>query len=259
MEIIFMGTGTSQGVPVIAYDKQTALDLSNSKNWRTRCSAHVKLGNFDIQIDASPEFRMQCLTNDIRNIDYFILTHGHADHILGMDDLRRFCDLKIDNKINVYTTNEGIERVKEIFPYALNEKPNERGYPCFSLHNMPKTLELSNDCRIHSIMQEHGKFESLGLVFEEGSKKLAYYVDCKRVSQEALELAYGCDVLVLDGLKPTEHASHMSIYEAIEVAKFLNPKKAFITHTTMQIDYETFSKILPENVFLAYDNLRVSI
>ena len=91
MEIIFMGTGTSQGVPMIAHDPEK-LDLQNPKNWRSRSSIHVVMDGCHIQVDAAQEFRLQCIQNNIQQIDYFVLTHGHADHILGMDDLRRFCD-----------------------------------------------------------------------------------------------------------------------------------------------------------------------
>ena len=127
-----MGTGTSQGVPVIGYDS-SGIDLSNPKNWRTRSSIHVYAAGKEIQVDAAPEFRLQCLKNSISRADAFILTHGHADHIAGMDDLRRFCDKAEGNAIDVYSNEYGLSRVRAMFPYALGDKPTERGYPCFRL------------------------------------------------------------------------------------------------------------------------------
>jgi len=125
MELIFMGTGTSQGVPMIAYDKHQC-DLSDPRNHRTRTSAHVVMDGHHIQIDAGPEFRMQCLANDIRQIDTFILTHGHADHLLGMDDLRRFCDQRGGDALDVYTSEEGEERVRAVYPYAVGRRRDSK-------------------------------------------------------------------------------------------------------------------------------------
>ena len=127
MEIVFLGTGTSQGVPMIAQPQGEGCDLDNSKNWRTRTSIHVEMGGHHIQVDAAPEFRMQCIQNGLDRIDTFILTHGHADHILGMDDLRRFCDLNGGHALPVYSSEEGLQRIRQIYPYAILEKPLVRG------------------------------------------------------------------------------------------------------------------------------------
>lgn len=258
MRFIFMGTGTSQGVPLIA-SKNEGLDLSNPKNWRTRASAHLNIKGLDIQIDAGPEFRLQCLKNNIKNIDFFILTHGHADHILGMDDLRRFCDLKPDHIVDVYGEDGGLERVKNIFPYALGDSPAQRGYPCFKLHNLPQLTDFGNGVKIRSTLLPHDTVKTLGLVFEEDSKKIAYYSDCKSLPDEAQRLAYKADALVIDGLRPGYHHSHMSIYEAIEYGKLLKAKSVYLTHTTGQIDYETWQRQLPENFFIAYDSLTFEV
>ena len=132
MNFTFLGTGTSQGVPLLC-GGQRNIDLKNPKNWRTRSCAHLEAGGLHIQIDAGQEFRIQCLQNKIEWIDLFILTHGHADHILGMDDLRRFCDIIPGNKLDVISSREGMERISQIFPYALHDIPDKPGYPCFSL------------------------------------------------------------------------------------------------------------------------------
>ena len=106
---------------MIAHPKD-GCDLDNPKNWRTRCSIHVEMGGQYLQVDASPEFRLQCVNNGITEVDTFILTHPHADHILGMDDLRRFCDLKGGVALPVYSSPAGLARIKEIFPYAIMDK-----------------------------------------------------------------------------------------------------------------------------------------
>jgi phosphoribosyl 1,2-cyclic phosphate phosphodiesterase len=173
MELIFLGTGTSQGVPMIA-QPAGGCDLKNPKNWRMRTSIHVEMGGHHIQVDAAPEFRMQCIQNGIGKIDSFILTHPHADHILGMDDLRRFCDLNGSRALPVYSSASGNQRIREIFPYAIMDKPVVKGYPAFQLAEMPQVLELPGGC-IESVYLQHGPMQVLVLVFteNESGKKLA--------------------------------------------------------------------------------------
>lgn len=258
MKITFLGTGTSQGVPVIGGSK-SKLDLSNPKNWRTRTSAHIEIAGFHIQIDASPEMRLQCLYNDITWVDLFILTHGHADHIAGMDDLRRFCDVIDDHVLPVYANDYGIERIQAMFPYALDSQPRSSGYPCFKVRKMPKVLELTDNARIYAMNLPHGPVETLGLIFEEGDKKIAYFTDCKKLSKEAIKLAKNADILAIDALRPKEHPSHLSVKEAIYYTDEINPKIAYFTHTTAHLDYGEWEPILPSPCHMAYDGLSVEI
>ena len=259
MEIIFLGTGTSQGVPMIAHPDTGGCDLDNSKNWRTRTSIHVEMGGHHIQVDAAPEFRMQCIHNEITQIDTFVLTHPHADHILGMDDLRRFCDLKGGLALPVYSSEAGLQRVRDIFPYAIMDKPVVKGYPAFSLHSMPKELEVPGGV-IEAVELPHGPMKVLGLVFTENDtgKKLVYFTDCKEVGEEARMLAEGADVVVLDGLRPNPHPSHMTIDEATTTAVEIGAQLSFLTHMTFMVDHESTEASLPDSVRLAYDGLRVS-
>ncbi len=258
MRITFLGTGTSQGVPIIG-GKVAPLDLSNPKNWRTRTSAYIEIDGLRVQIDAAPELRLQCLQNDITGADIFILTHGHADHIAGMDDLRRFCDVMEDHVLPVYSNDYGIERIEAMFPYALDSKPRSSGYPCFKVSKMPRTLELTENARIHSFNLPHGPIETLGLVFEEYDKKIAYFTDFKTLSEEAIETAKGADILAIDALRFKDHPSHTTVDEAIAYTKIINPKIAYFIHTTAILDYEKCEQTLPEKCHLAYDNLSVKI
>ncbi len=234
-------------------------DLENPRNWRTRCSIHVEMGGHHLQVDAAPEFRTQCIQNEITEIDTFILTHPHADHILGMDDLRRFCDLKGGVALPIYTSPIGVKRVREIFPYAIIDKPAVKGYPAFQLNEMPKLLEVPGG-RVESVYMPHGKVEVLGLVFTEEvtRKKLAYFTDCKEVGEEARSLAEGADIVVLDGLRSKLHPSHMSISEAVQTAIDMGAPKSFLTHMSYMVDYEKMETELPENIWLAYDGLRLA-
>ena len=259
MKAVFLGTGTSQGVPMIAQPKGIC-DLSNPKNWRTRCSVHIEMGGHHIQVDAGPEFRMQCVQNEILSVDTFILTHGHADHIMGMDDLRRFCDLNGGLAIPVYSTKEGLERVASIFPYAICNKPVSVGYPAFTLKQMPGRLELPGGI-VESTLLPHGPFKVLGLVFTENNtgKRLAYYTDCKMLTETAYQLANSVDVLIIDGLRPNLHPTHMNINEAVAAAQKVNAPQTYLTHMTYGVDYEITEASLPENISLAYDGLVLNL
>ena len=257
MEITFLGTGTSQGVPMIAHNNPV-LDLTNEKNWRTRSSIHVVMDGFHIQVDASPEFRLQCVHNKIEQLDLFILTHTHSDHIMGMDDLRRFCTLNDNSAIPVYSNPEHLERVQQIFGYAIREEPLHIGYPAFSLKEIPETLELPCGT-IQTTQLVHGSMKVLGLVFQEKSsgKKFTYYCDCKLVDDQQRALAKGSDIVVLDGLRYKPHATHLSIPEAIEVAQQIGAPLNYLTHIAPTVDHKTCEAELPDGVKLAYDGLKM--
>lgn len=260
MEVIFLGTGTSQGVPMIACDCAVCTS-SDPRNRRTRASIHVVMDGLHVQVDAAPEFRLQCLREDVRQMEFFILTHGHADHIVGMDDLRRFCDLRGGTALTVHTTDEGMSRVLSIFPYAIAERPVAKGYAAFKLEQMPEVMTLPQGT-IRSTLLPHGGINTLGLVFEEKSsgKRFVYYNDCKRIPREAVALAKGADVVVLDGLRVDPHPSHMNIAEACAAGAEIGGKATYLTHLTHGIDHETWTqKLAPQGVQLAYDGLRLKL
>jgi phosphoribosyl 1,2-cyclic phosphate phosphodiesterase len=262
MEVIFLGTGTSQGVPMIACDCLVCTS-ADPRNRRTRSCIHVVMDGLHVQVDAAPEFRLQCLREDIRQLDLFILTHGHADHVVGMDDLRRFCDLLGGEALPVYTTDEGMARIRSIFPYAIAERPVSKGYAAFRMQPMPPALELPQGT-IRSTLLPHGGINTLGLVFEEKSsgRRFAYYNDCKRVPPEAVALARGADVVVLDGLRPEPHPTHMNIEEACTVAAEIGGKVTYLTHLTHKTDHERLSRELAgrhPSFQVAHDGLRLTL
>lgn len=259
MEVIFLGTGTSQGVPMIACDCAVCTS-PDPRNHRTRASIHVVMDSLHVQVDAAPEFRLQCLREKITRLDIFILTHGHADHIVGMDDLRRFCDLHGGTALKVHTTDEGMGRLLAMYPYALGDRPIAKGYAAFQPVEMPARLDLPQGS-IESTLLPHGGVNTLGLAFTERSsgKKFVYYTDCKRLPREAVALAQGAAEVVLDGLRPLPHPSHMCIDEAVAASREIGAPRTWLTHLTHLSDHATLEAALPPGVRPAYDGLRLKL
>lgn len=259
MDVIFLGTGTSQGVPMIACNCPVCTS-SDPRNQRTRASVHVVMDGLHIQVDASPEFRLQCLRNHITWIDLFILTHGHADHVTGMDDLRRFCDLLGGNAMTVYSTEEGMGRVLAMYPYAIMERPIVKGYAAFKLQQMPEVIELPQGT-IRSTYLPHGGLNTLGLIFTEKSsgQRFTYYTDCKSVPPDAVAAAQGSSVVVLDGLRVEPHPSHMTVQEAVQAAQQIGAPLTYLTHMTHFLDHEEWCEKLPQGIRFAYDGLRLTL
>lgn len=260
MEVIVLGSGTSHGVPMIACDCAVCAS-PDPRDRRTRASVHVVMDGLRIQIDATPEFRLQVIRARIPAIDLFVLTHGHADHVLGMDDLRRYCDGREDGTIPVYCSEEGEERVRAIYPYALKprgEKPD--GYARFDLRRMPARLELPQGV-IESTPLPHGRVETLGLVFtERGSgRRFAYYTDCKTVPPAAQALARGADLLLIDGLRPAPHPTHQNISEALEMVRAISPKQAYLTHIAHSVAHAEEFSLLGGAALFAQDDLRIHL
>jgi phosphoribosyl 1,2-cyclic phosphate phosphodiesterase len=259
MEVIFLGTGTSQGVPMIGCGCAVCTS-ADPRNRRTRPSVHVVMDGLHVQVDAAPEFRMQCLRERIDWLDFFILTHGHADHIAGMDDLRRFCDLLGGVALKVHSTEEGLARVRSVYPYAIRDRPLTRGYAAFHPEKMPAKLDLPQGTIVSTLLP-HGDVSTLGLIFTERStgKRLVYYTDCKSLTPEAVEFARGADALVLDGLRPDPHPSHLSIAEAVSAAHEVEAAGTWLTHLTHLNDHATLEKELPAGIAPAYDGLRLKL
>ena len=260
MKIRFMGTGTSQGVPMIGCHCSVC-SSSNPKNRRFRTHAHIEMGELNIQIDAAPEFRLQALAFQIPKIDLVLLTHGHADHIQGFDDLRQYCDMRKGEAIPVYSNEEGIRRLKTIYPYAIRDKAEFKGYPAFNPQPMPAVLDLKDAGKVYSTTQSHGRFETLGLVFEEANtgKRLAYYTDCDSVSNAAFDLAQGADVLVIDALRPQSHPSHLTIEQAVQAAQRIKAKRSYLIHMTHLVEHEKAEAELPDGINLSYDGMLLEL
>lgn len=257
-----MGCGTSQGVPLPAHDNP-GLDLKEPRNWRTRASVHVVIEGHHVQVDAAPEFRLQCIHNDIRKVDTFILTHGHADHVLGIDDLRQFCTNQGGLAIPVHSTPTGLDRVRAIFPYALMER-SFSGYIALTLHELGPELALPGGGILRTALLPHGKEDVLGLIFEEPSTgaKFAYFTDCKTLPPRARELAAGADLMIIDALRPNAHPTHLTVDEALGEIEAVRPKRALLTHMTYQIGWAEYSAQLAgrdPDVGLCHDGMRIRL
>jgi phosphoribosyl 1,2-cyclic phosphate phosphodiesterase len=253
---IFLGTGTSVGVPMLGCECAVCTS-TQLRNHRTRSSVLLQLPRGNLLIDTSPELRLQLLREKIPLAHAVLYTHYHADHLFGLDDVRLF-PVRLGHPLPLYCTADVEEVIRTCFSYAFTKEnaAAPAGFvPKLEFHRIgTESLEILGET-ITPIPLIHGRFDVLGYRIGD----VAYCTDVSKIPEASLDKLRGLDVLVLDALRPDRpHSSHLSLQEALAIIAELQPKQAYLTHMSHEMDYDVLVKELPAGVQPAYDGLRFS-
>ncbi|MDZ7672605.1 MAG: MBL fold metallo-hydrolase [Halanaerobiales bacterium] len=252
MEITFLGTGTSHGVPIVGCKCKTCLS-DDPKNNRLRSSIYIKSEQKNILIDTTPELRLQLLRNDITDINLVLFTHSHADHIMGFDDLRAIN--RINKKdIPCYGNKDTLDDIKKKFEYIFKDHKHKFAIPGVNLKEIENKINF-DDLEIIPIPIKHNNDSILGYRINDA----AYLTDCSFIPESSYKLLEGIEVLIIDALRYKKHPKHFNIEQAINAARNIGVKQAYLTHISHEIEHNEADQKLPEGINLAYDGLKIKL
>lgn len=254
MTVYFLGTGTSQGIPVIG-SHHSVCHSEDTKDKRLRVSVWIYDTDFSVVIDCGPDFRQQMLASGCQSIDGILFTHEHADHTSGLDDIRPFYFLQ--GNIPVYAHARVLQNLKRRFDYIFETENRYPGAPAVDVNEVSNNHPFQIKSKtIYPIDARHGNLQVFGYRID----NFAYLTDVKSIEMAEIEKLKGVKVLVINALRHESHHSHFSLQDALDFITLVQPEKAYLTHISHILGFhEEVQKTLPEGVFLAYDNLKVTI
>ncbi|MDP5100077.1 MAG: MBL fold metallo-hydrolase [Nonlabens sp.] len=253
MKITILGTGTSQGIPVIGSDHPVCMS-SDPKDKRQRVSALIEIAGKTLVIDCGPDFRNQMLSNNVKKLDALLFTHEHADHTAGLDDLRPFYFRQ--GYLHCFMTERVLASLKERFGYIFATENRYPGVPDLDITLFEEQSFFIDDIEVIPVLADHGFLPVHGFRIE----NFAYMTDVKTIALAELDKLRGLDVLIINMLRDEPHKTHLNREEALEIVDVLRPKKTYFTHISHHLGFHAaVEETLPANVHLAYDNLVINL
>ncbi|MFT7029978.1 MAG: phosphoribosyl 1,2-cyclic phosphate phosphodiesterase [Marinoscillum sp.] len=253
MKVTFLGTGTSQGIPVIACECEVCNSI-DYRDKRTRASIHIEVDGLSLVVDTGPDFRTQILRERIKSLDAVLFTHAHKDHTAGMDDVRSF-NFKQKMDIPVYASKEVINQLKSEFAYVFAEEKYP-GVPRINAIEIENTPFKINETEIRPVEVLHFKLPVFGFRI----KDFTYITDANYISEQEKEKIKGSKVLVLNALQQKPHISHFTLEQALELAVEFGAEQTYFTHMSHHMGkHRDVENLLPDGVFFAYDGLQITL
>lgn len=253
MNVTFLGTGTSHGVPMIGCDCPVCRS-DDPRDKRTRSSVLVESDGVTLLIDTTPELRIQALREGVRHVDAVLFTHAHADHVFGLDDIRRFNDLS-GQSMPCYGNAETLATIRQAFEYVFVQTQTGGGKPSLDLMPVEEGEFRVKGVAVQPVKLMHGKLHILG--YRIGG--FAYLTDVSRIPEQSMTLLADLDVLVIGVIRHQPHETHFSLPEGLETVEKLQPKRAFFTHIAHKLGHEETNAALPPHIRLAYDGLHITL
>jgi phosphoribosyl 1,2-cyclic phosphate phosphodiesterase len=253
IEATFLGTGTSQGVPVIGCNCKVCRS-ADSRDKRLRSSLLININGQNFVIDAGPDFRQQMLRENIKTLRAILVTHEHVDHIFGLDDIRSFNWIQ-KHPTDIFAEQRVQDAIKRIFNYVFAEYKYP-GVPMMELHTIEKNPFEIDNIKFVPIRCFHHKLPVLG--FRVGD--FTYITDTNFIPENEIKKVEGSRILIINALRKEKHLSHFNLEQALEIINIIKPEKAFLTHASHSFGKHTdIEAVLPENVFMAYDGLKITL
>lgn len=253
IKITFLGTGTSQGIPVIGSTHPVCLS-TDKRDKRLRVSILVEWEGFTYVVDCGPDFRYQMLRANVTKINGVLFTHIHADHTAGLDDLRPF-SAKL-GAVPIYAKKEVLNNLAQRFNYIFNDENKYIGAPSVQQNEIKNEPFFIENLKMIPVEVLHGDLKIFGYRFN----NIAYLTDVKAISDEEKLKLLNLDILIINALRIQTHSTHLNLEEAIALSQELKPKRTYLTHISNRLGFHAeVEKTLPENVFLAYDGLVVEV